>query len=58
MNPSKQKTLKRGAHDKDLRVFGRAVLLRRSRIQGSAATMPCQKVEDFRHAAILVLAVS
>jgi hypothetical protein len=32
--------------DKNLHVFGRAVLLRRPRIQGRAAALPCQEGED------------
>ena len=37
---------KDGAHDKNLHVVGRAALLRRPRIQGRAAALPCQKGED------------
>jgi hypothetical protein len=36
-----------GAHDKNLHVVGRAALVRRPRIQGRAATLPYQEVEDF-----------
>jgi hypothetical protein len=37
-------------HDKNLHLFGRAALPRRPRIQGRAATLPCQQGEDYCHA--------
>jgi hypothetical protein len=38
--------------DKNLHDAGRAALLRRPRIQGGAAALPCQEDEDFCHAPI------
>jgi hypothetical protein len=34
-------------HGKDLHIVGRAALLRRPRIQGRAAALPCQEGKDF-----------
>jgi hypothetical protein len=35
--------------DKNLHVIGRAALLRRPRVQGRAAALPCQDGEDLCH---------